>query len=108
VFGDTRSRLEQKESEFDKQALQLKMALVRCQRAQKMAASLEKQLRNAAPDTKVDYSYVHEVEPSTQLLAALFPRVNEDAPDSSAVLENALSSLKKCKSQSRPARRFLI
>lgn len=44
---------------------------VRCQRAEKLAAYVEFQLKTLKPNTVLDYKLVREVEPSSQLVAAL-------------------------------------
>ncbi|KAH9248728.1 hypothetical protein BASA81_013618 [Batrachochytrium salamandrivorans] len=43
----------------------------RCQRAEKIAAHMEQQIKDAKPNLKIDYQMLGEPEPSTQLLAAL-------------------------------------
>ncbi|KAL5036907.1 hypothetical protein RTP6_004421 [Batrachochytrium dendrobatidis] len=43
----------------------------RCQRAEKIAAHMEQQIKEAKPNLKIDYQMLGECEPSTQLLAAL-------------------------------------
>ncbi|KAJ3214334.1 hypothetical protein HDU67_001775 [Dinochytrium kinnereticum] len=44
------------------------------QRAEKVAASIERQFKEARPNTRIDYSLMMEAEPSTQLLAALMQK----------------------------------
>ncbi len=41
------------------------------QRAEKIAAFIEKQLKSLTPNKKISYQLVANVEPSTQLIAAL-------------------------------------
>ncbi|KAI9356510.1 hypothetical protein DFJ73DRAFT_822852, partial [Zopfochytrium polystomum] len=48
-----------------------KFAMARFQRAQKVAAVIEQQFKEAKPNTRINYSYSNEAEPSTQLIAAL-------------------------------------
>ncbi|KAI9098111.1 hypothetical protein DFS34DRAFT_658819 [Phlyctochytrium arcticum] len=47
---------------------------VRMVRAEKVAAHLERQFKEARPNARIEYRMVGDVEPSTQLLACLMPR----------------------------------
>ncbi|KAI8802630.1 hypothetical protein BJ742DRAFT_683908 [Cladochytrium replicatum] len=49
----------------------------RIARAEKVAAYIERQFKEAKPNIKIDYTILGEVEPSTQLLAALLSGVTE-------------------------------
>ncbi|ORY53524.1 hypothetical protein BCR33DRAFT_654817 [Rhizoclosmatium globosum] len=54
---------------------QIKTLNAKCQKAEKIAASIEKQYKEARPNVRIDYSLMLEAEPSTQLMAALIIRV---------------------------------
>jgi hypothetical protein len=43
-------------------------------RAEQLAAHLERQFKEAKPNTKIDYFLLSDAEPSTQLLAALMAK----------------------------------
>jgi predicted RNase H-like nuclease (RuvC/YqgF family) len=58
------SNLEKKTAEFDE-------STKKYTRAEKIAANLEKQYREIRPNARIDYYLLGDVEPSTQLLAAL-------------------------------------
>lgn len=47
----------------------------RYNRAKKVAAHMERQIKELKPNTKIDYLMVGNPEPSTQLLAALMAKV---------------------------------
>ncbi|KAJ3342081.1 hypothetical protein HDU91_000586, partial [Kappamyces sp. JEL0680] len=55
-----------------------KMALLdqRYARAKKVAAHIEKQFKDAKPNSKIDYIMIGNPEPSTQLLAAILAKVD--------------------------------
>jgi hypothetical protein len=53
----------------------------RLNRASRVAAYMEKQIKEAKPNAKIDYNLLQEVEPSTQLLAALLSRNTEIISD---------------------------
>ena len=46
-------------------------------RAKKVAAHMEKQIKEAKPNTKIDYQMIDNPEPSTQLLAAILAKVRK-------------------------------
>ncbi|KAJ3072144.1 hypothetical protein HDU99_002257, partial [Rhizoclosmatium hyalinum] len=48
---------------------QIKTLNAKCQKAEKIAASIEKQYKEARPNVRIDYSLMLEAEPSTQLMA---------------------------------------
>ncbi|KAI8815797.1 uncharacterized protein EV422DRAFT_548041 [Fimicolochytrium jonesii] len=78
------AQLRNLERERDNHATQITHLQSRCTRAQKVAAHLERQYREARPNVKIDYLMISgnhgggptgvDSEPSTQLLAALLPR----------------------------------
>ncbi|TPX65655.1 hypothetical protein SpCBS45565_g05040 [Spizellomyces sp. 'palustris'] len=74
-LADMQQRWKTLEREREQQQAQLKTFVNRCSRAEKVAAHLEKQFKEARPNSKIDYQMLTEAEPSTQLLAALMPRV---------------------------------
>lgn len=54
----------------------LKTLDMRYARAKKVAAHMEKQVKEAKPNIKIDYQLIDSNEPSTQLLAAILAKVN--------------------------------
>ncbi|KAI9340580.1 hypothetical protein BDR26DRAFT_353881 [Obelidium mucronatum] len=74
----------QKVSNLDKEVKagqqQLKNITAKCQKSERMAASIEKQFKDARPNLKIDYSLMIEAEPSTQLMAALMFRDSDLEP----------------------------
>ncbi|KAI8855304.1 hypothetical protein BC829DRAFT_359316 [Chytridium lagenaria] len=73
------SQTQQRLKNFDKDLKNAqnynKMMSSRYQRAERVAASIERQFKEARPNTRIDYSLMTEAEPSTQLLAALMLKV---------------------------------
>jgi hypothetical protein len=62
-------------AETQKELMEKMQVLVaRLARASKVAAYMEKQIKDAKPNAKIDYHVLSEIEPSTQLLAALLAR----------------------------------
>jgi hypothetical protein len=74
---DLSNRNRQMEKEWQTHNDQVRELSIMCVHAQKLASSLEKQYKDAVPNVRIDYSYVKEMEPSTQLLAALTPKFVE-------------------------------
>lgn len=72
---EANQRVKTIEREKDQQAVQVRTLTNKCTRAEKVAAHLEKQFKESRPNAKIDYQMLTEAEPSTQLLAALMPRV---------------------------------
>ncbi len=66
-------------------------------RAKKVAAYMEKQLKDGRPNTKIDYMMIGNAEPSTQLLASLM------AKDTKQVNMNSLPANIIMPSQNRRA-----
>lgn len=64
----------------------------RLNRASKVAAYMEKQIKDAKPNAKIDYHILQDVEPSTQLLAALLAR-NVQGNEKSAPGSNLITSV---------------
>ncbi|KAJ3033332.1 hypothetical protein HDV00_006488 [Rhizophlyctis rosea] len=71
---DNAVRIKQLEQTIKTLQQQLRDLQGRCARAERVAACLEKQFKDAKPNTKIDYQMLTEAEPSTQLLAALMSR----------------------------------
>lgn len=76
--SDTSSRLKSSDVMTKNAQQQLESIQIRCKRAEKLAAYIEKQFKDAKPNTKIDYQLVSNVEISTQLLAALMVKDMED------------------------------
>ncbi|EPZ34244.1 hypothetical protein O9G_001857 [Rozella allomycis CSF55] len=77
-FNEVNQKLSKKEVEVDKAEKSLKVMTIRVSRAEKMAASIERQLKQVKPNYKIDYQWIPEAEPTTQLLAAFLPRANDE------------------------------
>ncbi|KAJ3123918.1 hypothetical protein HK098_001563 [Nowakowskiella sp. JEL0407] len=69
------------EAEIKQNQTVLKSINNRLTRAEKVAAVLEKQFKEAKPNTKIDYNLSADCVPSTQLLAALIPRDGTPNPE---------------------------
>ncbi|KAJ3202003.1 hypothetical protein HDU82_007674 [Entophlyctis luteolus] len=67
------------ENDLSSSENQVKTLFARCTKSERIAASIEKQFKEAKPNIKIDYSSVIEAEPSTQLIAALM------CPDASSI-----------------------
>lgn len=69
------ARYQEMERDWKSSHKQIRLLSVRCVRAEKVAAGIEKQFRELVPNVKIDYGFLPTLEPSTHLLAALTPTV---------------------------------
>ncbi|KAJ3140874.1 spermatogenesis-associated protein 17 [Physocladia obscura] len=67
---DCTNRTTALEKDLKQNQQQLKILTSKLNKAERIAASIEKQLKEAKPNVKIDYSLLIEAEPSTQLMAA--------------------------------------
>ena len=70
-LGEVEAKNGQLQSDMDVKKSELIECNKKYNRAEKIAAHLEKQFKEYRPNTKIDYFLLNEAEPSTQLLAAL-------------------------------------
>ncbi|KAJ3107366.1 hypothetical protein HDU97_004248 [Phlyctochytrium planicorne] len=80
-LNQVQQKLKNCERDLKSSQNQTKIMQAKYQRAEKIAASIEKQFKDARPNTRIDYSLMTEAEPSTQLLAALMIKIQEDSTD---------------------------
>ncbi|KAJ3119051.1 hypothetical protein HDU96_003226 [Phlyctochytrium bullatum] len=76
-MAQIQQRLKNMEKEVKNLQAQNKTATLKYQRAERVAASIERQFKDARPNTRIDYSLMVEAEPSTQLLAAMMIKMEE-------------------------------
>ncbi|KAJ3410013.1 hypothetical protein HDV05_004120 [Chytridiales sp. JEL 0842] len=74
-LAETSGRLKASDRDVKSAQREAKVAVAKYARAEKVAASIEKQFKEAKPNTRINYAPISDVEPSTQLLAALMLRV---------------------------------
>jgi hypothetical protein len=68
---EAKRRHQQSESNILDLQGKVEVTAVRCQRAEKLAAYVEAQLKMLKPNTILDYKMVRDIEPSSQLIAAM-------------------------------------
>jgi hypothetical protein len=68
---DTTRRYTQSETIITDLKGKIEVTAIRCQRAEKLAAYVEAQLKTLKPNTILDYKMVRDIEPSSQLVAAM-------------------------------------
>jgi hypothetical protein len=68
---EAKRRQVQSESSIVELQGKVDVTAVRCQRAEKLAAYVEAQLKMLKPNTILDYKLVKDTEPSSQLIAAM-------------------------------------
>ncbi|KAJ3015681.1 UNVERIFIED_CONTAM: hypothetical protein HDU68_012615, partial [Siphonaria sp. JEL0065] len=103
----TNQESQQRISNLDKEVKagqqQIKTVTVKCQKSERMAASIEKQFKEARPNLKIDYSLMIEAEPSTQLMAALMFR--ESDLESPSKMKSVISPTTSAKGNDRNDRK---
>ncbi|KAI9202874.1 uncharacterized protein BJ171DRAFT_163090 [Polychytrium aggregatum] len=87
--NEAQARIKALELDQKTQTSSYKTMQLKCNKASKIAASIEKQFKDAKPNAKIDYSLLVESEPSTQLLAALLSAPTEQMRASSTNPDNA-------------------
>ncbi|KAJ3062099.1 hypothetical protein HDU98_001995, partial [Podochytrium sp. JEL0797] len=74
AHAESQQRMLALDKESKAAQVQVKMMSAKSQKAERVAASIEKQYKEARPNVRIDYSLLIEAEPSTQLMAALMFR----------------------------------
>ncbi|KAJ3320092.1 Coiled-coil domain-containing protein 40, partial [Blyttiomyces sp. JEL0837] len=76
-LNEVQSRMKLNERELKSFQQIAKLANAKYSRAEKVAAVIERQFKEAKPNTRINYAVISDVEPSTQLIAALMLRESE-------------------------------